>query len=236
MADAAVRVMRGPVPLSVVEAESPRGGVVVVQEAFGVNAHIEDVCARFARAGWTAVAPHLFWRIGDPVFDYTDRERVMPAMATLDASGLTEDVDAALDEVGARGAAPDRTGIVGFCMGGSVALATGVRLRLGAAVTFYGGGVLEGRFGMEPLVHQAPRLQTPWLGLYGDADAGIPVEQVEDLRRAASQAAVDTEVVRYPDAGHGFHCDVRGSYHEPSAHDAWARTLGWLQAHIARPA
>jgi carboxymethylenebutenolidase len=103
-------------------------------------------------------------------------------------------------------------------MGGSVTFLAAARRTLGAGVTFYGGGVGEGRFGMPPLVEMAPGLQTPWLGLYGDEDQGIPVDQVEALRQAAATAPVPTEIVRYADAGHGFHCDARpDSFHEASA-------------------
>ena len=98
-------------------------------------------------------------------------------------------------------------------MGGTITFATAARLALGAAVTFYGGGVAEGRFGFPPLVELAPSLRTPWLGLYGDLDTGIPVEQVESLRAAVAGAAVDAEIVRYPEAEHGFNCDERASFH-----------------------
>jgi carboxymethylenebutenolidase len=108
-----------------------------------------------------------------------------------------------------------------------------VRRPLGAAVTFYGGGVAEGRFGLPAAVDVASRLQAPWLGLYGDRDKGIPVEQVEALRAAAAEAPVPTEIVRYPDAGHGFNCADRASFHPPSAADAWARTLAFFDHHLA---
>jgi carboxymethylenebutenolidase len=81
-------------------------------------------------------------------------------------------------------------------------------------------------------VELAPELQTPWLGLFGDEDAGIPIDQVEALREAAARAPVATEVVRYPDAGHGFHCDARDAFHAPSARDGWQRTLAFLDEHL----
>jgi carboxymethylenebutenolidase len=99
----------------------------------------------------------------------------------------------------------------------------------GAAVTFYGGGIAEGRFGFPPLVELVPSLKSPWLGLFGDLDTSIPPAQVELLRLEATKATVPTSVVRYADAGHGFHCDARpAAYHEASATDAWARTLDWF--------
>ena len=112
--------------------------------------------------------------------------------------------------------------VVGFCMGGSVSFFAAARWPLGAAASFYGGGLTEGRFGIPPLIDVAATLQTPWLGLFGDQDQSIRVDQVEALRTAVAKASVDTEIVRYSDAEHGFHCDARDSYHEASAKDALA--------------
>ncbi len=210
-----------------------RAAVIVVQEAFGVNGHIEDVTRRVAAAGYRAVAPHLFHRTGDPVIDYGDYEKLMPHFSGLSEAGVLNDIDASIAYLEKAGFAPARIGIVGFCMGGTVAYLAAVRRPLGAAVTFYGAGVTEGRFGMGSMVDLAGALQAPWLGLYGDEDAGIPVEQVEALRVALGSAKVDTEIVRYPEAGHGFHCDMRGDYHEPSAADAWRRTLAWFEKYLA---
>ncbi len=212
---------------------APRGAVIVLQEAFGVNDHIEDVTRRMAQAGYRAVAPHLFHRSGDPALDYGNFEKVMPQMQALSEAGLLEDLDVTLGYLADAGFASAAVGVVGFCMGGSVAFLSGVRRGLGAAVTFYGGGVAEGRFGMPPLVEMAPELKTPWLGLFGDEDQGIPVDQVEALREAAAAARVPTEIVRYAGAGHGFHCDARpDSYHERSADDAWERTLDWFGRYL----
>jgi carboxymethylenebutenolidase len=216
-------------PLSVYEPDgAPKGGIVVVQEAFGVNDHIEDVARRFAAEGWLAVAPHLFHRTGDPRLDYDDFSLVMPHMQALTADGVLADIDAALDHLAQAGIPPERIGVVGFCMGGTVTLVTAARRPVGAAVTFYGGGVTEGRFGFPPLVEEATRLRAPWLGLYGDLDQGIPVDGVEQLRTAAAGSGQPTELIRYPEAGHGFHCDQRDSYEPKAAQDAWARTLAWF--------
>lgn len=212
---------------------SPKAAVVVIQEAFGVNDHIEDVTRRFAAEGYRAVAPHLFHRSGDPKLGYEDIGQVMPHMQALSAQAIYGDLDATFAYLATAGFSLDRTAVVGFCMGGTVAFYAAVRYALGAAATFYGGGVAQGRFGFEPQTAVAAGLQTPWLGLYGDEDKGIPVEEVEQLRAAAAGAPVPTEIVRYPGAEHGFHCDARSSYHAESAKDAWARTLDWFQRHIS---
>ncbi len=220
-------------PLSVyAPSGTPKGAVIVIQEAFGVNDHIEDVARRFADEGWLAVAPHLFHRTGDPKLGYGDFGVIMPHMQGLTKEGVLADVDAAIAEVSRQGIPAKKTGIVGFCMGGTVTLIADAERDLGAAVTFYGGGVKEGRFGFPPLVEEAPHLRAPWLGLFGDLDKGIPVEQVEELRTAAASSGQPTEIVRYPEADHGFHCDQRESYHAASATDAWRRTLEWFGRYL----
>jgi carboxymethylenebutenolidase len=211
---------------------SARSAVMVIQEAFGVNDHIEDVTRRFASEGYRAVAPHLFHRSGDPVLGYGELQKVMPHMQAVTEAGLVEDLDATLSYLSGAGFASERVGVVGFCMGGTVSFLAAVHYSLGAAVTFYGGGIASGRFGTPSQIDMAPQLQTPWLGLYGDRDQGIPVDDVEALRQAAWKASVSTDVVRYPDAEHGFHCDARGSFHQPSAEDAWRRTLRWFETYM----
>jgi len=216
------------------EAEAT-GVVVVIQEAFGVNDHIEDVARRFAGVGFRAVAPHLFHRTGDPRLGYERFADTKPHMQALTAAGLDADIDATVRYLRDGGVPDARIGFVGFCMGGTVALIAAATRPIGAAVTFYGGGILDGRFGGPSLIELAPRLRAPWLGLYGDEDQGIPIEQVEALGAAAAGAQVTTELIRYPGAGHGFHCDVRASYDEAAAVDAWARCVAWLQAHLDAP-
>ena len=212
-----------------------RGGVVVVQEAFGVTRHIERVCERLATAGWTAIAPALFHRQGSPVFAYdTDFSEIRQVMGGLGREGLTADLAAAFDHLVSAGFSGRRRGIIGFCMGGAVALFAGTEHDLGAAVTFYGGGVREGRFGLPSLIELAPSLKTPWFGAYGDRDGGIAVDDVEALRVAASKAPVETEIVRYADAEHGFNCDDRPAVYNPeAAADAWTRALAFFDAHLA---
>jgi len=224
----------GPMPAFEASPDGPAaGGIVVVQEAFGVTTHIEDIARRLAEAGWYAVAPALFHRQGSPVLAYDDFEAVMPVMQQLTAEGITADVNAAFDHLEQAGFAPDRMGIVGFCMGGSVTFYAATLRGVGAAVTFYGGGVVEGRFGLPSLVDQAPGLRAPWLGLYGDLDKGIPPEQVEQLRSAVAASTEEAAIVRYPDADHGFNCDDRPAVFNPdAATDAWRRTLAWFEEHL----
>lgn len=211
-----------------------KGGIVVLQEAFGVNAHIEDLCGRLAGDGWLAVAPHLFHRTGDPAFGYDiDFAVLREHMAALTPDGIESDLGAALDHLRGAGIKAASVGVVGFCMGGTLALIAATRFDVGAAVTFYGGGVVAGRFGLPALVDAAAQLRAPWLGLYGDRDESIPVDTVEQLRAAAARSSQPTEIVRYVDAEHGFNCDGRDSFHAESAADAWQRMLAWFDQHLA---
>ncbi len=212
----------------------PKGAIIVIQEAFGVNDHIQDVTRRIAAAGYVGAAPAMFHRAGGGTAPYDDFSQVMPLFEGISDDGILTDVDATISHLEAQGFAPARIGIVGFCFGGRVSFLAAVRRELGAAVTFYGGGIVKASpLGLGPLVDDAASLRTPWLGLFGDLDKGIPVDDVETLRGALGGASVANEIVRYPDADHGFHCDARDAYHEDSAGDAWERALSWFATHLA---
>jgi carboxymethylenebutenolidase len=212
-----------------------RGAVLVIQEAFGVNAHIRDVTTRFANVGFHAIAPAFFHRAGGgAVEDYTDFAAIFPLFEGLSDDGILMDADAALDHLRASGFSDPQIGTVGFCFGGRATFLLALRRALGAAVGFYGGGIAtKGALPFPALIEEAASLQTPWLGLFGDEDASIPVDSVEQLRGALEGASVPAEVVRFAGAGHGFHCDARADYHHDAAGDAWDRTLGWFDNHLA---
>ena len=232
--DVSVQVGNTTMGLYVAEPDKDASGaVLVLQEAFGVNAHIRDITDRFAAAGYVAVAPHLFHRSGDPELGYEDMQEVMPYIMQLQADQIEADLEATFAHLAGMGYEGRKVAVVGFCMGGSISFVAGAYWQLGAAASFYGGGIAQSRFGLPPLLDLAPTLQTPWLGLFGDLDGSIPINEVEGLREAAAKAAPDTEVVRYPEANHGFHCDARSSYHEESAKDAWQRMLTFFDQHLA---
>ena len=213
-----------------------RGAIVVIQEAFGVNDHIKSVTRRAAEAGYHAVAPAMFHRAGGGTADYTDFAAVIPLFEGVTDDGILMDVDAAIDHLRNEGFADDRIGIVGFCFGGRVTFLVAARRAIGASVGFYGGGIVtKGHLPFEPLVGEVPTMRTPWLGLFGDEDASIPIEDVETLRAELTDAPVDAQVVRYAGAQHGFHCDVRPDHFDADASaDAWQRALAWFDAHLAR--
>jgi carboxymethylenebutenolidase len=224
-------------PMDCFQAEpqgEPRGAVLVIQEAFGVNAHIRDVTTRFADVGFHAIAPAFFHRAGGgSVEDYTDFAAIFPLFEGLSDDGILMDADAALDHLRVSGFSDAQIGTVGFCFGGRATFLVALRRALGAAVGFYGGGIAtKGALPFPALIEEAGSLQTPWLGLFGDEDASIPVESVEQLREALQKAKVATEIIRYAGAGHGFHCDARADFHQDAAGDAWSRTLDWFDNHL----
>ena len=204
-----------------------KGGVIVVQEAFGVNEHIESVADRLAERGYHAVAPHFFHRAGGGTVPYGNFEKVIEKYQGLSDDGILVDVDAARSLLHDAGWADSSIGIVGFCFGGRVSF-------IGAAVGYYGGGIVSARFPQFPaLVDETKALQTPWLGFFGDEDQSIPVEDVEQLRKALDDAPVDHDVVRYSDAGHGFNRDISPDAYRPgAAADAWRRMLAWFDQHL----
>jgi carboxymethylenebutenolidase len=212
--------------------DAPRS-VIVLQEAFGVNDHIRSVADRFADEGYLAVAPQLFHRDGSPEIPYDDFASAMPFMANLTKPGITNDLSATTEFLATLGFHAPNIGAVGYCMGGTVSFFTATLGTVGAAVSFYGGGVATARFGFPPLIELAAELKCPWLGLYGDLDQSIPVDQVEALREATDAVAVATEIVRYPQGKHGFHCDARpDSYDAAAARDAHRRALDFFAAHL----
>ncbi len=214
------------------EPTSPRA-LIVLQEAFGVNDHIRDVTERFAGAGYYAVAPELFHRTGSQEVAYDNFPEAMTAMAELNKEGLTEDLLQTSQFLQGAGFPVASTAIVGFCMGGSVSFYAGTLGIVGAAASFYGGGVATGRFGLPSLLELAPELTSAWIGLYGDLDKGIPVDQVEELRAAVAATGRVYELFRFPDADHGFHCDGRPAvYNAAAASDAYQRTLDFFASNL----
>ncbi len=197
----------------------PKGGIVVIQEIFGVNHHIRAVCDRFAALGYVAVAPAVFDRM-QPNFEtgYSPEEiaQARTLIPKIDWGKMLLDVAAAIGSAKSGG----KVGIVGFCMGGTVAfLAAGKLDGLSAAIGYYGGQIAKN-------VDVKPKV--PTLLHFGDQDQSIPMSDVELIK----QKRPDCEIHVYQGAGHGFSCDERGSYNEPAHKTAWERTLGWLKKYV----
>lgn len=227
-----VTTAEGVMPVTVVAPEpaSSNGrAVIVIQEAFGVDSHIEEVSVRFAAEGWLAVAPHLFYRSGGGTISYDDSEGMYRHLGALSDVGTLDDIDATIALLAARGIPAQRAALVGFCLGGRVSFLVAGERALGATVGFYGGGIVNGRSETRPsLLGLAPELKTPWLGLFGGEDHTIPAEELDVLEGALASAPVEALVVRYPGAGHAFFNDHKSGYAADASADAWDRTLSWL--------
>jgi len=149
--------------------------------------------------------------------------------------GLASDLLSALSFLDAHPAVdPARIGVVGFCLGGYVSFLAACRTHVSAAVCFYGGGIVTPRpkSSLPPLLSEAEKIRCPVLGLFGEEDASIPLADVEAIRSTLSSLGKDYGVVTYPGAGHGFFCELRPSYREEAAADAWKRTLDWLERNL----
>jgi len=200
-------------------AGTPRAGLVVIQEIFGVNPHIRRVCDGFAAAGYVALAPALFDRV-EPGYEtgyaQDDVERGRNVRQKLGWDLMVTDTRAAVDALKKSGL---KVVVVGYCMGGSMAWLAATRIPgIAAAVGYYGGAVAE-------FADETPRC--PVLLHFGESDASIPRDHWDKIREA--QPTVPMHI--YP-AGHGFNCDARGSFHEGSARLARERTLEFFKRHI----
>lgn len=208
-------------PLSVAVPESSvRGGILVAPAARGVTDSVRRLATGLAGEGWLAVIPHLYHR--DGVDELTvDDDAVRQHIARLTASSLRADTDAALQWLAGRDVTADRTGVVGFGLGGAVALIVATQRDLGAAVTVGGIGILQPLAETLPaLVDIAPELRSPWLGIYGQ-DGGVTEDEVHKLRDAAHSARIATDLVQ---------CQF--STDQCVAPEAWGRTLNWFDCHL----
>ncbi len=197
-----------------------RGGIVVMPEARGVTDAVWQLAEGLAGEGWLVVIPHLYHRDGVEELP-EDPERVHSYVAGLSAHSVDTDTDAALRWLAQRGVAADRIGVVGFGLGGAVALIVATQRDLGAAVTVDGIGVVQPLAPtLRALVDAAPALRCPWLGLYG-AGSEVPEEDVHKLRDAAHSARVATDLVHYS-------LDTDQS----TVEETWARTLNWFDSHL----
>ena len=207
----------------------PRPAVLVIQEAFGLNAHIKDVTQRIAAEGYVALAPDLYWRGGKGrSVAYDDLAEAIRIMQTLKDGEIVTDVGNAIAHLEKQPTVrADRIGITGFCMGGRVSYLVACELadKIKAAAPFYGGGIP---------VDKTAKLKAPVLAFFGEKDAFIPLEFVEQLRREAAAQKKLVEIVVYPGADHGFFCNERASYNAKAAADAWQRLKTFFATHLGR--
>jgi carboxymethylenebutenolidase len=207
--------------------------VLVVQEVFGVHEHIKDICRRLAKAGYFAVAPALYARQGD-VTQMSNMDDVMKVVSKVPEAEVASDLDATVAWAASSGKADTaRLGITGFCWGGrQVWLYAEHNPKVKAAVAWYG-PLKRPTSDMTPVnpMDQVGQLQVPVLGLYGGADQGIPMDQINAMQAALKSADKPSEIVVYPDTPHGFNADYRPSYRPEQAKDGWKRMLAWFKDH-----
>lgn len=207
--------------------------ILVVQEIFGVHEHIKDVCRRFAKQGYLAVAPELYARQGD-VSKITDIPQIQQTIvAKVPDRQVMSDLDETAKWAAGDGGDAKKLGITGFCWGGRIVwLYAAHNPNLKAGVAWYGRlmGQSTELTPRHPLDIVAD-LKAPVLGLYGGADAGIPNDTVEFMQTELKAANKRSEIVVYPDAPHAFHADYRPSYREGPAKDGWKRALAWFRRH-----
>jgi carboxymethylenebutenolidase len=209
--------------------------VLVVSEIFGVHEHIADVARRFAKAGYFAIAPELFVRQGDAGSYGEIAKLIAEVVSKAPDAQVMGDLDACVAWARGQGADVARTAVTGFCWGGRITwLYAAHSPNVKAGVAWYGRLVGQAN-PLQPRnpVELAGELKAPVLGLYGSADAGIPlttVEQMKSALAAGSAAAKKSEFHVYADAPHAFHADYRPSFRKEAAEDGWKRCLAWFKA------
>ncbi|MEH2198350.1 dienelactone hydrolase family protein [Nostoc sp.] len=205
--------------------------VLVIQEIFGVHEHIQDITRRFAKLGYLAIAPELFFREGD-VTKLSNIDEIRPIVAKVPDAEVLSDLDATVKWAvkSAKGNA-DKLAITGFCWGGRITwLYSAHNPKVKAGVAWYGrlvGDATE----LQPKypIDIASKLTVPILGLYGGKDTGIPLDTVEQMRDRLKSSSSKSEIIVYPDAPHAFFADYRPSYREKEAKDGWKHLLEWFK-------
>ena len=206
--------------------------VLVVPEIFGLHEHIRDVCRRFAKQGYLAIACEPYARYGD-VTKLASMDEIRPIVGQASDAQVMADLDASAAWAAAHGGDLARLGVTGFCWGGRITwLYVAHNPKVRAGVAWY--GRVEG-----PVSEKQPRhpvdlageIRAPVLGLYGGADAGIPTEGVERLREALKRESRPSDIHVYPGMPHAFFADYRPSYRAEAAHDGWRRALEWFRRH-----
>ena len=233
--DAKVKVADGEMPVYYARPANAQNPpvVLVAMEIFGLHEYIKDVARRLAKLGAFAVAPDYYFRTGEDLTKITDIPKLMPYVNKKPDAELFSDLDATVAWAKSQGGNTGRLGIIGFCRGGRTvweyaAHSSGLK----AAVAFYGSLVdpdTQKSIWPKNPIEQAPEMKAPVLGLYGDADQGIPVSQVEQMRTALTGAGKTFEIKIYPGAPHGFHADYRASYRKEAAENAWNQMVSWLK-------
>ena len=209
------------------ESQKTKRGLLVFQEAFGVNEHIRDVTSRFAALGFNAISPELFHRTAAPKWEgrYDDFPSAMPHLQALKEAGLESDVKAAYNWLKTNTGVNDNIACVGFCMGGRASFLANSAVPLKAAISYYGGNIPS-------LLHRTGKLASPMLLLWGELDHHIPAEQRNQVTGAMRELKKEYVDIVFSNADHGFFCDARKSYQSNAARLAWDITQSFLNARV----
>jgi carboxymethylenebutenolidase len=231
--DAKIKTADGEMPAYFARPASAKNPpvILIAMEVFGLHEYIKDVTRRLGKLGAFAVAPDYYFRKGVDLTKIGDVKELMPVVNAKPDAELLSDLDATVAWAKAQGGNTARLGIIGFCRGGrTVWVYAAHSPALKAGVAFYG-SLVDPQNPLWPKspMQLAPEMKAPVLGLYGEADQGIPVAQVEQMKAALQAAGKTAEFKIYPGAPHGFHADYRPSYRQEAAEDAWKQMQAWFK-------
>jgi carboxymethylenebutenolidase len=230
--DAKVKVADGEMPVYYARPANAANPpiILVAMEIFGLHEYIRDVTRRLGKLGAFAIAPDYYFRKGD-LTKITDIPQLMPLVNSKPDAELFSDLDATVAWAKSQGGDANRLGIMGFCRGGrTVWVYSAHNKDLKAGVAFYGTVVDPANPGWpKSPIQLAPEVKAPVLGLYGEADQGISVAQVEEMKAALAKAGKTADFKIYPGAPHGFHADYRPSYRKEAAEDGWNQMQAWFK-------
>jgi carboxymethylenebutenolidase len=207
--------------------------ILVAMEIFGLHEYIKDVTRRLGKLGAFAIAPDYYFRKGVDLTKITEIPQLMPIVNSKPDAELLSDLDATVAWAKSQGGDTSRLGIMGFCRGGRTVWEYAAHNKdIKAGVAFYGSLIdppAQKSLWPKGPIELAPEMKAPVLGLYGEADQGIPVSQVDTLKGALQAAGKTFEIKVYPGAPHGFHADYRPSYRKDAAEDAWNEMIVWFK-------
>src|SRR5712692_223263 len=233
--DAKVKVSDGEMPVYYARPASAQNPpvILVAMEICGLHEYIRDVTRRLAKLGAFAVAPDYYFRTGEDLTKITEPPKLMPLVNKKPDAELFSDLDATAAWAKSQGGDTNRLGIIGFCRGGRTVWEYAAHNSgLKAGVAFYGSLVdpdTQKSIWPKNPIERAPEVKAPVLGLYGEADQGIPLSQVDALKAALQGAGKTFEIKVYAGAPHGFHADYRASYRKEAAEDAWKEMIAWFK-------
>src|SRR5262245_8203667 len=204
--------------------------ILVAMEIFGLHEYIKDVTRRLGKLGALAIAPDYYFRAGKDLTQISDIPQLMPIVNAKTDAQLYSDLDATVAWAKSQGGDTNRLGIMGYCRGGRTVWHYSTHnAGLKAGVAFYGSLADKSEAVPKSSIDLAPDVKVPVLGLYGEADAGIPVAQVKEMEEKLNAAGKTTEFKIYPGAPHGFHADYRPSYRKEAADAAWNEMIAWFK-------